>query len=295
LEVEGELAEAVAEVLGRFAPGGVALEATRISPQSLDYTAQPIGTLRVCAYLPVDEELEHSRQRLEEALWYLGCIQPLPKPQYEFVPETNWNAAWKRHYHPIPVGKRLMVVPAWLETPPGERILLRIDPGMAFGTGTHPTTQLSLALIERLVPPGGSVMDIGCGTGILAVAALKLGAAHALGVDMDPQAVEAARQNAAANQVGERLELGVASLAEIRGGQFSIQQAPLVIANIIAPILQRLLEEGLADLVAPGGQLILSGMLEDQEAALLADLETRNLTVTQRLQQADWVALAAQK
>ncbi len=124
---------------------------------------------------------------------------------------------------------------------------------MAFGTGTHPTTQLCLELLEEYLRPGEAIIDMGCGSCILAIAAIKLGASQALGVDIDLQAIPNARANASANGTSERLEIGIGSVSEVLAGRFSLHQAPLVMANILAPILVRLLEDGLAEMVAPGG------------------------------------------
>ncbi len=204
LTVNGELAEAVADVLARFAPNGVMTE------QSVRFTGDedegtPSGPIVVRAYLPVDDKMEERRQKMEEALFYLSMIQPLPAPTFTPIADQNWMEAWKEHYKPIPIGKRLIIVPVWLELPEAERIPIRIDPGMAFGTGTHPTTQLCLELIEEQYPAEGegprSVIDVGCGSGILSIAALKVGAESALGVDIDPASVKASRENAQANGI----------------------------------------------------------------------------------------------
>ncbi len=128
-------------------PNGVVIEATHIVPDP-NGAGRAEGPLRVAAYLPMDAQLEAVRQRLEEALWYLGRIQPLPEAEYKPVQQADWAEAWKQHYHPIAIGRRLMIVPAWLENPDPARLPIRIDPGMAFGTGTHPTTQLCLEIIE---------------------------------------------------------------------------------------------------------------------------------------------------
>jgi ribosomal protein L11 methyltransferase len=295
LVVDGELAEAVAEVLARFAPDGVVIEATRIVPE-LNSEGRVEGPLRVAAYLPMDARLEEVRQRLEEALWYLGRIQPLPEAEFKPVQQADWAEAWKQHYHPIAIGRRLMIVPAWLENPDPARVAIRIDPGMAFGTGTHPTTQLCLEIIEEALAAASlaarvNVIDLGCGSGILSIAALKLGARHALGVDIEREAVDAARQNAAMNGVAPSLELGQGSLAEIRSGNFSLQTAHLVLANILAPILIRLLDEGLGALLEPGGQLVLSGILEEQAGDVLAAAIRNGLQLADRRQMKDWVAL----
>ncbi|MGE5223236.1 MAG: 50S ribosomal protein L11 methyltransferase, partial [Omnitrophica WOR_2 bacterium] len=166
LLVDGEMAEAVAEVFTRFVPNGVAIESTSIAPDP-EGEGHMQGPLRVCGYLPVNDRLEETRQRLEEALWYLGRIRSLPAPQYTQVQENDWAEAWKKHYHPLPIGQKLIVVPVWLESPSRERIPIRMDPGMAFGTGTHPTTQLCLEIVEERIRPGDTVIDVGCGSGIL--------------------------------------------------------------------------------------------------------------------------------
>jgi ribosomal protein L11 methyltransferase len=289
--VDGELAEAVAEVLARFVPNGVAIESTAVYADEEDEGGRSVGPLRVCGYLPADASIEENRQKIEEALWYLGRISPLPAPQFQLIQEVNWVETWKQHYHPIAVGTRLMIIPSWIESFPPDRIPIRIEPGMAFGTGTHPTTQLCLALAESRVKPGEAVIDVGCGSGILSVAALKLGASTALGVDIDPEAIGSSRQNAVLNGVAGRLELGIGSVAELCAGNFSISQAPLVFANILAPILIRLLVEGLAELVTPGGELILSGILAAQEDAVLEAANKHGLVLHEGRQVGDWVAL----
>ena len=295
LIVDGEMAEAVADVLARFAPEGVVIESTKIESNLQDVEGHPVGPLRVAGYLPVDDQVEDTRRRLEEALWYLGRIRELPAPQFKPVQQTDWSEAWKQHYRPIPIGQNLMIVPAWLDPDTGGRIPIRIDPGMAFGTGTHPTTQLCLEIIEnrfRQTTPT-AVIDLGCGSGILAVAALKLGAARALGIDIDADAIRSAQKNAAANQVAERLEFGLGSLAELQQGDFPIRTAPLVLANILAPILIRLLDEGLAETLTPDGLLVLSGILTEQADEVQAALEKHGLRLVEQRQIEDWVAISA--
>ena len=291
MTVDGELAEAVAEVLARFAPEGVAIESTAVYADEEDEGGRAVGPLRVCCYLPADTNSEETRQKIEQALWYLGRISPLPPPQFKLFQEVNWVETWKQNYHPIAVGAHLIILPAWIEDFPPDRIPIRIEPGMAFGTGTHPTTQLCMALAESQVLPGQPVIDVGCGSGILSVAALKLGASQALGVDIDPEAVGASGQNAALNGVSEHFEVGVGSVSDICKGKFSLRQAPLVFANILAPIIIRLLEDGLAELVTPGGNLILSGILVEQEQAVLEAAQAHGLRLCEGRQVADWLAL----
>ncbi|MCL4560952.1 MAG: 50S ribosomal protein L11 methyltransferase [Chloroflexi bacterium] len=291
LVVDGELAEAIADVLGRFVSNGVVIE----SGASFDETeehATPQGPVRVYGYLPVNDRLDENRRRLEETLWHLGQIQPLPPAVFTPIIDEDWIAAWKQHYHPIPVGKRLLIVPAWVDLDPGKRLPIRIDPSMAFGTGTHPSTQLSLELLESYVPHGQPVIDVGCGSGILSIAALKLGASHALAVDIDPQAVRSTLENASGNTVIDRIETGQGSVDEILRGGYTIKNAPLVLANILAPVIVRLFEEGLGELVARSGVLILSGILAEQSGEVAKAALEFGFEINDRRQMGDWVALA---
>src|SRR5512133_2276715 len=210
LTVNGELAEAVADVLARFAYSGVMME------QGVKYTDEedagtPTGPITVRAYLEMDDQIEETRQKLEESLYYLGMIQPLPAASYKQIADQNWMEAWKQYYRPILIGRRLVILPAWMDSPDENRVAIKIDPGMAFGTGTHPTTQLCLELMEKtfVARHPSLVIDVGCGSGILSIAAIKLGAKSALGVDIDAESIANARENAQANQIGDQLILGV--------------------------------------------------------------------------------------
>ncbi|MGE5073316.1 MAG: 50S ribosomal protein L11 methyltransferase [Anaerolineae bacterium] len=302
LTVNGELAEAVADVLARFAPNGVMTE-QGVKFVDAEDEGTAAGPITVRAYLPVDEQLEERRQKLEEALYYLGRIQPLPAPAFKPIADQNWMEAWKQHYRPIPIGRRLLILPAWLESPEPERIAIRIDPGMAFGTGTHPTTQLCLELMEQTVEDRGSglrrsawrVIDVGCGSGILSIAAIKLGAAEALGVDIDPESIKNSREDAATNGIGGELVLGVGSVSEVLAGNFPWRSAPLVLANILAPVIIRLFDAGLADVLEPGGAIILSGILQEQAQGVIEAGQARGLALARQSSIGDWVALEMKK
>jgi len=292
LVVNGELAEAVADVLARFAYSGVMME------QGVKYTDEedagtPAGPITVRAYLEMDEQIEEKRQKLEESLYYLGMIQPLPAPTYKQIADQNWMEAWKQHYKPILIGDRLVILPAWMESPDPGRVAVKIDPGMAFGTGTHPTTQLCLELMEKEYAnqPPSCVIDVGCGSGILSIAAIKLGTPTVLGVDIDAGSVKNSRENADANKVEAELILGVGSVDEVRNGKFAFAKAPLVVANILAPVIVRLFDGGLADLIEGRGCIILSGILEDQAERVIEAGQARGLIMIERRQMGDWVAL----
>jgi ribosomal protein L11 methyltransferase len=300
LTVDGERAEAVAEVLSRYLPDGVVIESTAVRAGPADENGEAVGPLRVCGYILGDEDLEDTRQKIEEGLWYLGRISPLPEPQFKLIEEVNWMEAWKEHYHPIPVGNRLLILPAWIAPPDDSRIPIRIDLGMAFGTGTHPTTQLCLALAEEYfstskITTGIRVIDIGCGSGILSIASLLMGAERALGVDIDAEAIRASGENAELNEVSERFEVRLGSVKEVISGISEIKDAQLVFANILAPILVELLDIGLGQLVSADGWLILSGILAEQSHGVVEALNMHGFKSVEARQSGDWVALAARR
>ena len=291
VKVSNEVAEAVAEVMSRYIVNGVVVE-SNVTYTDADQVNYVMDEARVYGYLVMDEKIEENRQRLSEALWHLNAIQPIADPVFRPIEDEDWMAAWKKHYKPIPIGKRLLVLPAWYEQQDVSRVAVKIDPSMAFGTGTHPSTQLCLAMVEDYTLPTQNVIDVGCGSGILSIAALKLGAAHALGVDIDNASVKATKENAEANEVLAQMETGLGSVSEVKNGDFSIKQAPFVLANILAPIIIQLFEDGLADLVAPGGTLVLAGILAGQADNVLAAAGSHGLIFKERRQIEDWVALA---
>jgi ribosomal protein L11 methyltransferase len=287
----GELAEALAEALSRFAENGVVIESITTFDTD-EYEFKATGNVKVIAYLDNNTQLETTRQQLEEALWHFSQIVPIPAPEYRLIQDEDWMAAWKKHYQPIKVGRKWLILPAWLEADPGEhRTIIRIDPAMAFGTGAHPSTQLCLLAIEDHLLPGQNVIDLGCGSGILAIAALKLGAADALAVDTDEQAVIATQNNARINGIHNHLATSQGSIQKILQGDFAIKQAPFVLANILAPVLMRLFKEGLADILTPGGKLVLAGILDNQVDDVIAAAKTARLALIAHYQHEDWVAL----
>ncbi len=294
LTVDGELAEAVAEVLERFASGGVVVE-SNVKYRNVEDEGTPYGPVKVYGFLTVDETLEEKRHKLEEALWYLNAIRELPAAVYREIEDQNWMNAWKEHYSPIEIGKKLLILPAWIEQKDLPRVAVKIDPSMAFGTGTHPSTQLCLELVEDYVQAGKPVLDIGCGSGILTIGALKLGASHALAVDIDAESVKETLKACIFNQVGEQVETGLGSVDEITRGDFSMKHAPLVLANILAPVLIRLFDGGMAETITPGGVIILAGILLEQGESVRTAAEDVRLTFVEERHSGDWVALVMKK
>jgi ribosomal protein L11 methyltransferase len=285
MAVSGELAEAVADLLARHAPGGVAIESQREGEDA----ALPETPVIVCAYLPADDTLDARRASVEEGLWHLGMIQPLPAPAYRPVAEQDWAEAWKVHYHPIRVGRRLLILPAWLPSPDDTRLPIVLDPGMAFGTGTHPSTQLCLAALEDHLHPGDEVIDLGCGSGILSIAAARLGAHRVRALDLDPLAVRITRENAERNGVAALIVARAGSLSDVL--EAGAPSADLMVANILAPTLDEMARQGLARAVRPGGVLILAGVLAEQAEALEATCVEHSLDPVEQREAGEWRAL----
>ena len=208
-----------------------------------------------------------------------------------FVPDQDWERAWMENFEPLKMGKRLWICPSWCEPPDPNAVNINLDPGLAFGTGTHPTTAMCLAELDATIQPGVNLIDYGCGSGILAIAGLKLGANKAFAVDNDPQAVTATLDNAQRNAITQdQLDVFLVSQADTQG---RLQPVDLVIANILAGPLEALAST-LIDLMNPGGRLILAGLLTEQAAALI---EAYKPWVALRAVQAQegWTLLAGPK
>ena len=294
LSVDGELAEAVAEALERYTSGGVVVESD-VKFVNAEDLGTPYGPVKVYGYIIIDENIQETRQKVEEALWHIHTIRQLPQPEYSEIADENWMEAWKVHYRPIPIGEKLLVMPARIEQEDASRLTVKIDPSMAFGTGTHPSTQLCLELLEVYTQQGNAVIDVGCGSGILSIAALKLGASKAICVDIDAAAIKATLENSRANGVDDAVETGLGSVDEVRAKTFSVNQAPVVLANILAPVIIRLFDGGLAQLVTPGGVIILAGILDEQGASVRAAGEAHGLTFVEERHIGDWVALVMRR
>jgi ribosomal protein L11 methyltransferase len=275
VQVDGEGAEAVSEVFNRYGRGGAVVEHLLLDG---------VDELRVKTYIPAGDEA--IKTRIAHALWHLGQLYPIPEPVYRVLVEADWAEAWKSHYSVLHTGRRTVIVPQWLsyDAAPGE-VVITLDPGMAFGTGTHPTTRLCLELLEEAIVPGMRVLDLGTGSGVLAIAAAKQGAAEVLAVDVDELAVAAARENAAAN--------GVAGAVQVEGG--SLDRAAgryhLILVNILAEVICALLDGGLAEALEPGGVVIASGIIDEREPAVRAAMAAHGIELTGRRTERDWVAL----
>jgi ribosomal protein L11 methyltransferase len=294
VEADLEAVEAVSEILGRVAPTGTSVEpGFELVDEGLGARVDAGKPAIVRAYVEANdpENVERTVEEVTQALGHLQVfdLRPIGEVTTRLVDEADWAEEWKRHFPVLRVGRRLVIRPTWRRhrAAPGD-VVLALDPGMAFGTGLHPTTRLCLAALERLADRGGidgrKVLDVGCGSGILAIGAVKFGAASAIGVDTDPLAVEATAANARRNRLGRRITARAGSLPTGEG-PFDV-----VLANLIASLLVRLAPDLRAEL-APGGTLLASGIFVDREGEVREAFEAAAMRVTDRLAEGDWVAL----
>ncbi len=299
-----EAVEAVSEILTRFAPGGTSVEpGFGLTNEGLGAVVDPTKPAIVRAYLPgLDPAgVERSIAEASTALGHLQAfgLRPIGELQTRIVREEDWAEAWKSHFPVLRIGRRIVIRPTWRRhRRRPEDVVLSLDPGMAFGTGLHPTTRLCLAALETLADEGllehghavngaACVIDVGCGSGILAIAAGKLGAGELLGVDTDPIAVESTQQNARLNGRTRRLP--------VRQGSVPSGEGPfdLVLANLIASLLVQLAPVLRDETIPGGGRILASGIFRDREDDVRAAFEAAGLTMGRRWAEEDWVALEA--
>jgi ribosomal protein L11 methyltransferase len=293
-----EAVEAVSEILVRHAPGGASVEpAFELVDEGLSARVDAGRPAIVRAYLPA-RDAGGARTAIADARRALGHLQafglrPIGELDVRVVHEEDWAHAWKSHFPVLRIGRGLVIRPTWRRhrRVPGD-VVLSLDPGMAFGTGLHPTTRLCLEGIEAWADDGllaggtARMLDVGCGSGILSIAAALLGAGSVVAVDTDPIAVEATRSNARLNRVARRVHVRRGSVPS-GGGPFD-----LVVANLITSLLVDL-AEGLRDELRPGGRLLASGVFADREGDVRAAFGAAGLEVAGRRAEGDWVALEA--
>jgi ribosomal protein L11 methyltransferase len=303
---DGEAAEAVVELFNRWSQGKTAVETPADCFE--DELSGPCSETNVVvkAYLPIDASVDQLQQHLEEGLWHLSQLYPIPEPVSRRLGENDWSEAWKKEYHLQRIGRRIVIVPTWERYEPSmEDLVIRLEPGMAFGTGLHPTTRLCLQAMEDHLAPGWSVLDVGTGSGILAIAAARLGAGSVLALDADLAAVTVARENVVMNDTGTRVTVQHGTLRGgdavpryfapdseldlLHGGLFD-----LILINILAPVIASVAPE-LAARLKPEGKVIAAGLIESQERDVVEALRAEGLHAVQRTQEKDWVALVAQR
>jgi ribosomal protein L11 methyltransferase len=290
----GQAAECVATCFFDQGLKGVVMDDPELAPVE-GWGSDPVASptqYAVTGYFEDDARTAKRCRRLESALAILAETTNLRYDlTYSRVDETDWAEAWKEFFYPETISPGLVVKPSWRDYAPrpGETVV-EIDPGMAFGTGTHPTTVMCLQLIEKHLRPAARFLDVGTGSGILMIAAAKLGALSVTGVDNDPSAVAVARDNLTANDVPpEKATLITGSLVSAITGHFD-----LVAANILAEVIVALAPE-LPLVMAPGASVICSGIIQSKAATAAASLKTAGLSILETCSQGEWVALVAKK
>lgn len=236
-------------------------------------------------YLPSNENARESLSFLKERF---EAVHIPFQADTDTVDPKNFENSWKKYFKSTEIGRRLCICPSWEQYNNKEnRKVLKIDPGAAFGTGTHATTAMCLALLDQFITPNQTVLDIGCGSGILSIAAVLLGAERATGIDIDPVAVKVARENAALNGLSEKTEFLVDNLNEKITSRYSV-----VCANIVADVIMALAPD-VPGLLAPGGRFLCSGIIDSRAEEVRAALLRAGLQITNTVTESNWVAFAA--
>ena len=302
IQTTHEATEAVANLFHDLGSSGVVIEDPELVNSyrrsgSWDYCDIPeeLNTeiVTVKAYLPVDDELEEKMRLFEQAFNELlqhGLEKGQGMLKWREVQEEDWASSWKEYFHPVKVGERIVIKPSWEEYIPGDNdLVIELDPGMAFGTGTHHTTAMCCRVLEEVIKPGQMVFDIGTGSGILAVAAAKLGAESIQAVDLDAVAVRVAKENVEINRVEKQVKV---SQGDLLTG--IIGQADVIIANIIADIVIKLLKD-IPGRLKDDGVFIASGIITERLSDVTAALLEHNLLLDRVIEEGGWVAMVIRK
>jgi ribosomal protein L11 methyltransferase len=295
VETDNEAAEAVSAVFSEYSQTGPVVE-------ELWSNGAQLPTIRVKTFVPA----EHggSLPRIEEALWHLRQIYPFPAPTIRWLSQADWAQAWKADYTVQHIGRHIVIKPSWQShAASADEVVVDLDPGLAFGTGMHPSTRLCLLALEDYLRPGDRVLDAGTGSGILAIAAVKMGAGSASALDIDRLALETARANLVRNGVQEKVSLQRASLCPVADSACRNDPVPtfqdgtsvskgfdLVLMNILAEAIIQC-AAGISACLSAEGRFIVSGIIEPQEESVRQALAAVGLSVSERRAQGDWVAL----
>ena len=293
----GDDPEELCNALAELGVGGMSIENERDFHDFLENN-------RAC-WDYVDEALEESFSGVSRVKFWLSCDAEGEKVlaavraagysvETRVIADEDWENNWKQYYKPLPIGEKLVVVPAWEEQPADGRVALRLDPGLIFGTGSHPTTRMCLAALEQYAGPGKTALDLGCGSGILGIGALLLGCAHVTGCDIDPKAPEVAAGNAALNGfAGDRFSVCAGDILADAGLRRDLGTGyDLVLANIVSDVIIPLAAHAPAFL-APGGTFICSGIIDGREDEVRAAIERAGFTVTAHDSLEEWHCFTA--
>ena len=235
-------------------------------------------------YISPEMDAQNARLTLENRLDELVVTY---KCEIEYVNQEDWETGWKKYYHPMDIGEKLAVCPSWEEYSPAGRKVLKLDPGMAFGTGTHETTYLCLEVLDKSIKGGERVLDVGTGSGILGIGAILLGAGEVEGIDIDPTAVKVAKENAQLNGVADKFKIIVGDLSDKATGKYDI-----IVANIVANAVM-MLSETIKNFLKEGGLYITSGIIDTRKDEVVAKLQSLGLKILKIHEKNGWVCIEA--
>ena len=280
---DGELIDPLVQIFDRYSKNGVVLENVKENSGHLN------NATKVRTYLNTETNYEIIFNQIDIGVRLLSHVGVVSRLSKRVVDEKEWHESWKKHFSILEIGKTLAIVPSWLNSKEVDRkVIIELDPGMAFGTGHHPTTRMCLEMLEILVKPEDAILDLGCGSGILSIASAKMGSEKVIGIDNDETAVKVAMENIEINGISKSVSILTGSIPNKDMSKYSND---IIVANISSKIILDLSIE-ITEHLKPGGHLIVSGFLDTNEREIINRFKELNLSVLSRLGTADWVALS---
>ena len=279
---DSELIDPLVQIFDRYSKNGVVLENVG---ENIGYSKK---ATKVRTYLKSDTDYEIVFNQIDIGVRLLAHVGEVSELSKRVLNEKEWHESWKKHFSILEIGKTLAIVPSWLKSKKVNRkIVIELDPGMAFGTGHHPTTRMCLEMLETLVKPCHTVLDLGCGSGILSIASAKMGSEKVIGIDNDETAIKVARENIKINGIGDSVSISNGSVPNKNIDKYSND---IVVANISSKVILDLSKE-ITEYLKPKGYLLISGFLDNTESEIIDVFKKLNLNVVSKLGTADWVAL----
>jgi len=291
IDVPPEFVEPLSNIFQRYGTGVVIENPSAFNPDEGELPPIP-DTVNVRTYIPADDASKERKSHIEVGVNLINHLHPIGPLKERILPQEDWETSWQEHFHPLRVGENIIICPTWREyNNLATDVLINIDPGMAFGTGHHPTTRMCLELLENIINGGETVIDVGCGSGILSIGAIKMGAKYCVGIEIDSKAANVARANCELNSIEAQvsIETGTLGAPKKLNGQFDI-----LVANISSKVIMDLAVL-ISNSVRVGGELILSGILVTSLKEVKDQLEACGIRFVKENRDDDWVAILAVK